>query len=589
MRTARSKITGAIYSCALAVLVGWPTAGASAGTIGPRFDPVDFASLGALAPATSVAFDTSAGTVSIDGGAAQNGVVALTEAGTEVAVFTFDVINLDGTNVTFTGSRPIALLSHDVIQVNTLLDASGASGVRSDNGNAPATPGALGGFDGTGKDAVDVLDATPAANGSGYGESGRLPGGGGGGGAHAGVGGDGSEHTVNSHGRGGGTFTNGEGTSIVYNDTTDTMLDLIGGSGGGGSGANGGNGASGGAGGGALELSARSAVHIGPSAVIRANGGDGNVLVNGSGGGAGGAIVLNGLGIGIEGTIEALGGGGGTGSARGGGGGGGGLIAVYGTTLQGTGLIDEIADGTLNAVAGGAGGTGSFTGAIEPNGADGGAGNIYYEDLGIPEVVATEGLFHLALPASAREGNYENNEITFLWVEDTHVTLSEDLGAQIVLPGVYGDDPDNTGTPIGQDASTGGPGDIAAGTTVNSYFIHFDPESGGPTVEGSITFETPVLGIITGNWGASNFLGGYGDGLGALQGPQLDPTAPNADLLVLSEDMRTVSWDFLSGGTNVDQLRIITQSVPEPASGLLLVLASVGLLLPRRQRGRHHD
>ena len=111
-------------------LYGWslfvvaPTLGATSGS---RLDPGDFTSLGSLNLSSgTIQFDTDA--LTVDG--FDDGVVALSESGlTEIAVFTFDSITLEGTvDVVISGSRPIALLSQGDITVDAQLDSGGAGG-----------------------------------------------------------------------------------------------------------------------------------------------------------------------------------------------------------------------------------------------------------------------------------------------------------------------------------------------------------------------------------------------------------------------------------------------------------------------------
>jgi len=86
-----------------------------AGVRGARFVPNNFTSLGELnlSPGQSISFDTSWATFSIDGGAAQSGVIAQTRKATDTAVFCFTNITItNGVKVTLTGNRPIAILSH---------------------------------------------------------------------------------------------------------------------------------------------------------------------------------------------------------------------------------------------------------------------------------------------------------------------------------------------------------------------------------------------------------------------------------------------------------------------------------------------
>src|SRR5258708_6983911 len=79
-----------------------------------RTVPAPFASTGVwgdLAPASSVTFDTTSGTYSVDGGAPISGGSLSTDPGQSTMLFNFASITLDsGVSVTATGSYALGLL-----------------------------------------------------------------------------------------------------------------------------------------------------------------------------------------------------------------------------------------------------------------------------------------------------------------------------------------------------------------------------------------------------------------------------------------------------------------------------------------------
>jgi hypothetical protein len=130
---------------------------------------------------------------------------------------------------------------------------------------------------------------------------------------------------------------------------------------------------------------------------------------------------------------------------------------------------------------------------------------------------------------------------------------------------------------------------IAAGTRVNSHFVFFDPLPNA-TVQGAITFDTPVLAAITqrSTLIASNYLGATGVSY-------LDPGSvglePGIDFVTLGNpDANTLRINFLTTDSPGDHFRVITLAgpgaVPEPTTWALM-LAGVGMIggvLRRRPR-----
>jgi len=129
---------------------------------------------------------------------------------------------------------------------------------------------------------------------------------------------------------------------------------------------------------------------------------------------------------------------------------------------------------------------------------------------------------------------------------------------------------------------------IAIGTRINSHFVFFDPLA-TQTVRGSITFDTPLLGVITtrSKLIASNYLGAPGV---TYLTPASVGLEPGVDFAISSfpspNDLRIVTFNADSPG---DAVRVITaaSAVPEPASWAMLIagFGIAGAAL-RRQRRR---
>jgi len=291
---------------------------------GEPLDPLGYASLGALDVASgTLSFNTD--TLAVSGAFAGSGVLQPQGAGLpDIAVFTFSSISIaSGVTLSFTGLRPIALLSQGDATIAPLIQANGAAGgIFITVSGAGAGIGSLGGFDGGAAILVSQAGGQPG-QGPGGGNAGG-PGSGGAGGGYGGAGGHGGfGNNINGSGGGGPAYG-------------DLFSSLQGGSGGGGDSFTTSNGAGGGSGAGAIEIGAAGALVLG-SGVSARGGPGGTALSGGGGGGSGGSIRLHGSSVSVDGVLNAAGGQGGThanqfggtgGPSSGGGGGGGRVLVV---------------------------------------------------------------------------------------------------------------------------------------------------------------------------------------------------------------------------------------------------------------------
>ena len=169
-----------------------------------------------------------------------------------------------------------------------------------------------------------------------------------------------------------------------------------------------------------------------------------------------------------------------------------------------------------------------------------------------------------APPASVVLGATESDSQILLFTESTNVALPEPTEVDISLPGAYHFPPD---------PATGllTPATIAAGTCVNSYFLHFDRVTnvGFTRLTGSATFDLPIIGVIvlTSQLDASDATLGhpgttYPIGTAAARGLEFE------EVVTLSDDRRTLSVELeipLRHDNTFDQIRVITECPPRRA------------------------
>ena len=140
-------------------------------------------------------------------------------------------------------------------------------------------------------------------------------------------------------------------------------------------------------------------------------------------------------------------------------------------------------------------------------------------------------------------------------------------------------------------------GSITAGTLVNSHYVQFDPVTPSFTVgSGSITFDGPILGVVTATAlldqdlsadgaGTSDSYFGLAGTLG-LYPTGMDPSArglgsPEDDLIIVigSNTLNIDSLEIPSGPSagNLDGFRVFTAVIPLPGAVWLFGAALISL------------
>jgi hypothetical protein len=168
-------------------------------------------------------------------------------------------------------------------------------------------------------------------------------------------------------------------------------------------------------------------------------------------------------------------------------------------------------------------------------------------------IVETSGsLVKVPVPISVYLGANVSNKNIITFDEVRNFKLPKAIAVDITAPGTYSSE---------QMLS---PGTIAAGTVVNSHFVHFDPEGRSTTfvtLSGSLTVDGDILGVIISTIGLDStdkMLGASHTRYhaGGVRGLELG-LGVNDDRVIVHADRRkiTVHW---SASIVTDEIRIIT-------------------------------
>ena len=165
------------------------------------------------------------------------------------------------------------------------------------------------------------------------------------------------------------------------------------------------------------------------------------------------------------------------------------------------------------------------------------------------QIVDTTGeVKEISPPASVAHSAYESDTVIRAFQEIQLIRLIDDIAVDASASGTYNSPEDLI------------PTTISAGTVVTSHFLHLDP-TGTTTVilEGSLTFDADILGVLVLNDSLDNTDGVLGAGstqypVGNSRGLELDP---NYDWITIESDRRKIIVHLLAND-QIDQVRVIT-------------------------------
>ncbi|MEO1524891.1 MAG: FecR domain-containing protein [Planctomycetota bacterium] len=148
----------------------------------------------------------------------------------------------------------------------------------------------------------------------------------------------------------------------------------------------------------------------------------------------------------------------------------------------------------------------------------------------------------------------ESDDYIFTAPEGHSIRLATPLKLTIAEPGEYSQNDDLS------------PGEVPEGSYVRSFIFHYSPvEQTGPRraarILGSVTFDRPVLGLITRHEDLveSRRFSRRGAGEANPRRELRFTGGPDGDRVLLSEDRKTLTLDLVSPGRSSDLMRVIVE------------------------------
>jgi len=188
-------------------------------------------------------------------------------------------------------------------------------------------------------------------------------------------------------------------------------------------------------------------------------------------------------------------------------------------------------------------------------------------DFGVGTFVELSVPFTASTPNDTVGNNNFDTPNLYAFSENQNVLLPADL------------DVDNLADGLGGETSGG---TLSAGTFVSSYYVFFDPDADPASQEGTVTFSSPILAILTstGKLIATDGL------LGNAGVNYLSPTARGIEVPddnVSITGLNTISVNWLSS-TPGDHIRVLTAAIPEPSTFVLAAFGLLGIGCRRRKQ-----
>ena len=183
-------------------------------------------------------------------------------------------------------------------------------------------------------------------------------------------------------------------------------------------------------------------------------------------------------------------------------------------------------------------------------------------------VLQTTGILKFAAPGpDFVPGKLEDNEHIIVFREQQHVTLEAPVLVDLAEPGEY--------WKLNAEERRS---HLASGREVGSFLFQLNPvgsirpgdETGPRTVMGQITFDRPILGLITTTETLEASDAALGDPRGSYQrgtrGVEArrkltKPAGEHKDVIILAADRRTLILR-LTAGTSLDQIRVLVDHTP---------------------------